>query len=1783
MKHRYFLRAFCRIVVAMILLGPFGRLLGAGPDNDAFANRTILSAADEVLPVYLLDATQEPGEPNHAPAPLVSRASVWWEWTAPADGSLWLTPLGGQSLFAVYRGDSPAGLQLEARSQISDGRMPPVSVRAGQTLLIAASIWTEGGGSVLYTPPPASARLRFYPIPPNDRFADRQRVSGTQVTLSGHTFGATREPGEPERPGFSDGPTVWWEWTPPVSGLATFRSVESSGGFLQIYRGSTLQSLEVLPDLVAGFPFPVTAGETLVFSATAYSPQWTGPIEGVVSLSSLRISSPVSGTTLAIPGPVVLTLENLPAGLDYLVVHPGGLSFPAGPTVTIPRMDEGRKQVSVVGVTSNGDLYYSREITVVVQAGSDAFASAPEVPGNPSQLGADFSGATVEAGEPPVPAFTSGGSVWWRWRAPATGRVMAGLGSLPFGSPVAVAEFFTGDAVDRLEPVPQALGPGRLNLNTVFYAEAGMTYLIRLTRSSETPGDWASIQFEFQAQAEGDAFAQPVEFPAGGVERVLPHDFSTVEPGEPGPALPDVGSRWFVFTPPADGEWTVSLESWWSIEAQTSLMVFSGTSLESLVPVGGPGLNLTVPVKRGVPLHLRVAIPNDFPATLTVTLRSRFAAPPSNDAFGAAEVLPVEGGERVGSNDLGTLEPGETPNEAGDRTVWYRFTAPEAGALLVRVASTPESNSQHFVRLRFAQGDSPASLTWPARQVFDQDWGILELAAGESVLVVVGDTVFGVPGPTGFQREHRFEARPPNDDWASAGDLGTERFVSVRGTNWLATLEADEPSLGADAAGRTVWWRWTAPDTGILEVDAGGLPVALFSGAEFANLKAVTPADPLGSFFGRFRMPVTAGTRYSIAVDRRGPGSPPQIVGVPGFDLTLRLGGLQLVEPAADAVILAGTPVTFSVRPAVPSLDGAWASVTYREAVSEFGTVRSTNLETVVTAPFRSAGLLLPAGLHQVQAVATNVQGWVSHSPVVAFRVSPTNDLFTNAVVLEGRRLTNRVTWSGASQEAGEPPGPASLKGTLWYRWTAPATGDLRVTVPAGGNFSLYTGSELKTLKAQPVVGGSGFKFFVQAGTEYRGRLAAPLTGVGVVSSGLLRLELTTSEISEPREDALFAAGADVLVRMNTLEAEGTLARVHFHEGSARLATVSSPPWEFVWPHPSTGRHTVTALPETVGGEIVPVQPRTFRVGPGNDRFTNAVVLTGTSGQEESNTMGATPEISGNTSSDIWFQWTAPADGLLLGRAVGLGGFVQMALYTGTKLETLEEVRNRSDNGGGVGRGEWEVKAGVTYRWLVAQSNADSDGTSFELVWDFQPPTSNDHFAQRVTLEGESGEVRANVTLATLEPGEPGYGFDYPVVASVWWAWTPPRDGVLEISFPDENAPANAVRPMTGSSLSTLRPVEPIGNPPVFQAQPRFYPVTGGVPLSLVYLSPLANRNDLRWTWRLLPLPANDRMADAARLEGASASVTGSTLGASHEAGEPFPSDNLINTVWWVWTAPADGDLLLALRDLRLTHGIAVYRGATPKSDSLLLNGGMGSGTPSPVLLRVSAGETYTILVGSMEMPGQSFTLDLGMRLRPTNDDFAQRQRMEGTEWTVQGANWLSTREFREPLHAGRFGGRSVWYAWRAPADGEAVVTLVGAHSQFTLLAAYEGERVDGLTEVASVEVGDRNAPLRFLARAGREYAFALDGMSGDTSEFRLALQLSSETVVPTLRVFPVGDSGVRLTAAALPPGLWGLEESFNLRDWFPVMNVQTPDPMVTDLPQDPEQPVRFYRVRRQD
>ena len=83
------------------------------------------------------------------------------------------------------------------------------------------------------------------PIPPNDDFADRPRVTGRSGVLQGNSANATTQPGEIIFKG--GGRTVWFEWTPTQSGIVTFNTRGSSfDTLLRAFTGDTMSLLRPL-------------------------------------------------------------------------------------------------------------------------------------------------------------------------------------------------------------------------------------------------------------------------------------------------------------------------------------------------------------------------------------------------------------------------------------------------------------------------------------------------------------------------------------------------------------------------------------------------------------------------------------------------------------------------------------------------------------------------------------------------------------------------------------------------------------------------------------------------------------------------------------------------------------------------------------------------------------------------------------------------------------------------------------------------------------------------------------------------------------------------------------------------------------------------------------------------------------------------------------------------------------------------------------------------------------------------------------------------------------------------------------------------------------------------------------------------------------------------------------------------------------------------------------------------------------------------------------------------
>ena len=119
---------------------------------------------------------------------------------------------------------------------------------------------------------------------------------------------------------------------------------------------------------------------------------------------------------------------------------------------------------------------------------------------------------------------------------------------------------------------------------------------------------------------------------------------------------------------------------------------------------------------------------------------------------------------------------------------------------------------------------------------------------------------------------------PLNDDFESATSLSglpAEDF----GANFGATSEPGEPNHASNAAGHSLWWHWTAPANGPVEVDTCGsfgpdyyefdTVLAVYTGSAVDALNPVASNDDLASCApgSGVTFIANAGTTYRIAVD----------------------------------------------------------------------------------------------------------------------------------------------------------------------------------------------------------------------------------------------------------------------------------------------------------------------------------------------------------------------------------------------------------------------------------------------------------------------------------------------------------------------------------------------------------------------------------------------------------------------------------------------------------------------------------------------------------------------------------------------------------------------------------------------------------------------------------------------------------------------------------------------------------------------------------------------------
>ena len=114
---------------------------------------------------------------------------------------------------------------------------------------------------------------------------------------------------------------------------------------------------------------------------------------------------------------------------------------------------------------------------------------------------------------------------------------------------------------------------------------------------------------------------------------------------------------------------------------------------------------------------------------------------------------------------------------------------------------------------------------------------------------------------------------PLNDAFVDATDLGALGEEAYQGTTIAASKETGEPDHAANAGGKSVWFRWTAPGDGsvphlaLATFASFDTLLAVYTGASVDTLTEVASNDDGASGGSTVSFATTPGTTYHIAVD----------------------------------------------------------------------------------------------------------------------------------------------------------------------------------------------------------------------------------------------------------------------------------------------------------------------------------------------------------------------------------------------------------------------------------------------------------------------------------------------------------------------------------------------------------------------------------------------------------------------------------------------------------------------------------------------------------------------------------------------------------------------------------------------------------------------------------------------------------------------------------------------------------------------------------------------------
>lgn len=263
----------------------------------------------------------------------------------------------------------------------------------------------------------------------------------------------------------------------------------------------------------------------------------------------------------------------------------------------------------------------------------------------------------------------------------------------------------------------------------------------------------------------------------------------------------------------------------------------------------------------------------------------------------------------------------------------------------------------------------------------------------------------------------------------------------------------------------------------------------------------------------------------------------------------------------------------------------------------------------------------------------------------------------------------------------------------------------------------------------------------------------------------------------------------------------------------------------------------------------------------------------------------------------------------------------------------------------------------------------------------------------------------------------------------------------------------------------------------------------------------------------IIARPQNDSFVDRILLTDAEPAVIGSNRAATFEPGEVIHASNQGGaSVWYAWKAPKTGTLHLTAAGNSIVPLPEVYKSLSSTSITTISRDYVfdNSNFVTRTAFDAVAGETYSIVVDSLNAQTGEFTVSWKYQPPPPNDEFINRQLIAGSSIVLSGDTAAASLEPAEPAHAApNPSNKSVWFSWIAERSSTVILTA-RATNYFPLLDVYTGSAIADLITVPgrtmTFDQENQSVRLSFNATQGTEYAIALAGFGGGGGLFDFAL-----------------------------------------------------------------------------